>query len=149
MAIPVVINGVLIQNFPDEFAPLISILQRLQIAADDASVQTKVDDAVAALGAVVSPVASKAVAAGEVVLDGTNPTAVSTGLSAVDYAVVSIKASATPGDDPVLVTADYGGAVPDGEIAVYAWKTNGTDPTLVASTNNTATVSWMAYGDPA
>ena len=82
---------------------------------------------------------------GEVVLSGSNPTVVDTGMSRVLGATASIKASATPGDDPVLVTVDYSAAL-EGVLHIYAWKNNGTDPTLVASTNSTAVVAWVALG---
>lgn len=82
---------------------------------------------------------------GSVTLDGTNPTPVTTGLSKVLGGVVSLKQSTAPGDDPSWLSCDWSGT--DGTLNVYAWKnTGGTDPTLVASTNNTAVVSWIAYG---
>lgn len=82
---------------------------------------------------------------GEVTLSGSNPTVVDTGMSRVLGATASLKASVTPGDDPVLVTVDYSPAL-EGVLHIYAWKHNGTDPTLVASTNNSAIVSWLALG---
>jgi len=85
------------------------------------------------------------VAAGEVTLDGSNPTPVATGLSKVLAATVSLKQATAPGDDPSWLSVDYSGT--DGTLNVYAWKnTGGTDPTLVASTNSTAVVSWVAWG---
>lgn len=57
----------------------------------------------------------------------------------------TIKASSTPGDDPVVVTVDYTGN--DGNLDIYAWKTDGADPTLVASTNSSAVISWIAEGE--
>ena len=84
---------------------------------------------------------------GEVTLDGSNPTSVATGLTKVIAAAVTLKTAVAPGDDPSWLTADYGGAVPAGQLDVHAWKnTGGTDPTLIASTNNTAIVSWIAFG---
>lgn len=81
---------------------------------------------------------------GEVTLDGSNPTPVVTGLSKIDGAQVSLKSATTPGDDPSWLSVDYG---TDGTLNIYAWKnTGGTDPTLVASTNNTAVVCWTAQG---
>lgn len=80
---------------------------------------------------------------GTVTLDGSNPTPVTTGLTTVVTGLVSMKSTATPGDDPVYFTVDYSG----GTLNVYAWKnTTGTDPTLVASTNNTVTIDWVAVG---
>lgn len=82
---------------------------------------------------------------GTVTLDGGNPTTVATGLTIVTGAVVSLKAAATPGDDPSWLSHSYSGT--DGNLDIYAYKnTGGTDPTLVASTNNTATVDWVAFG---
>ena len=82
------------------------------------------------------------IASGTVTLDGTNPTPVTTGLTAVVSAVVSLKAAATPGDDPTSFSVGYSG----GTLNIYAYKVDGTDPTLIASTNNAATVDWIAVG---
>ena len=82
------------------------------------------------------------VKSGTVTLDGTNPTPVTTGLTTITTAVACIKAAATPGDDPVCITTDSTG----GTLTIYAWKNNGTDPTLVASTNSAATIDWIAVG---
>jgi hypothetical protein len=84
-----------------------------------------------------------AIASGTVTLDGTNPTDVVTGLTSIVGAAVSLKQATTPGDDPSWLSCDWSG----GTLSIYAWKnTGGTDPTLVASTNNTAVVTWMAQG---
>jgi len=82
---------------------------------------------------------------GEVTLGGSNPTVVDTGLTRVLGASACLKAAVTPGDDPVLVTVDYSPAL-EGVLHIYAWKHNGSDPTLTASTNNTAGVAWTAFG---
>lgn len=84
------------------------------------------------------------IARGTVTLDGTNPTGVDTGLAAIVCAVVTLKADATPGDDPTSFSVNY--APGDPILSIYAYKTNGTDPTLVDSTNNAATVNWIAIG---
>lgn len=86
--------------------------------------------------------ATGVVKSGTVTLDGTNPTPVTTGLTTVTSAVACIKSSTAPGDDPVAVTVTYSG----GTLNIYAWKTDGTDPTLIASTNSSATVDWIAVG---
>lgn len=90
-------------------------------------------------------------ARGEATLDGSNPTSVTiVGLGAIAAAHVSLKSASAPGDDPSWLSVDYGAAVPAGQLDIYAWKnTGGTDPTLVASTNASAVVSWIAIGDPA
>lgn len=85
------------------------------------------------------------IARGTATLDGSNPTTVATGLNTIVAAVVSLKAASTPGDDPSWVSASYSGS--DGNLDIYAYKnTGGTDPTLVASTNNSATFDWIAIG---
>lgn len=85
------------------------------------------------------------VARGEVTLDGTNPTPITTGLNTIVSASVSLKSSSAPGDDPSWASVDYTGS--DGTLNLYAWKnTGGTDPTLVASTNNSAVFCWIAVG---
>lgn len=80
---------------------------------------------------------------GEVTLDGTNPTPVTTGLDVIISATANQKTTSAPGDDPSAFTVDFTA----GALSIYAWKnTGGTDPTLVASTNNSAVVCWMAVG---
>jgi hypothetical protein len=81
-------------------------------------------------------------AQGEVALDGSNPTPVATGLTAITGAVVTLKGSGAPGDSTAVVTYDFTG----GTLNIYGWQnTSGTDPTLVASTG-TPTVGWLAWG---
>lgn len=83
------------------------------------------------------------VVGGTVTLDGSNPTPVVTGLTTIDSAQVSLKQTTAPGDDPSWLSCEWSG----GALDVYAWKnTGGTDPTLVASTNSSAVVSWTATG---
>ena len=87
----------------------------------------------------------KGVVAGKVQLDGGNPTPIdlSAYFTSVEAAVVSMDGSVAPADDPSLITHAISGTTVD----VYAWKnTGGTDPTLVASTNNSAVVGWIAVG---
>ena len=82
---------------------------------------------------------------GEVTLDGSNPTPVTTGLNTITSAQVTLKSASAPADDPSWVSCDYSGS--DGTLNVYAWKnTGGTDPTLVASTNSAAVFCWTATG---
>jgi hypothetical protein len=83
-------------------------------------------------------------AAGEVALDGSNPTTVATGLTALIGAVAVLKGTAAPGDSTSVLTVNFAGT--DGNLDIYGWKnTGGTDPTLVASTG-TETVEWIAWG---
>lgn len=101
-------------------------------------------------GTTMLPVAGVAsgykIARGEATLDGSNPTPIVTGLATVEACTATRKSATTPGDDPVAFTVDYGGGVTAGTVNLYAWKTDGTDPTLIASTNNSAVVSWIAIG---
>ena len=69
---------------------------------------------------------------GIMALDGSNPTAIVTGLRVIDAVSVILEGSATPGDGASVLTF----AVSGGTVNVYAWQnTTGTDPTLVASTD--------------
>jgi len=80
--------------------------------------------------------------AAPVALDGSNPTSVAHGLTSCLAAFAQLVGSAAPGDSTMLLTAVINGA----NIDVYAWKhTDGTDPTLVASTG-TETFNWFAIG---
>jgi predicted RecA/RadA family phage recombinase len=82
--------------------------------------------------------------AGEVALDGSNPTPVTTGLSVILAAVACLKGSTAPGDNTSVVTVDFTGS--DGTLNIYGWKnTSGNDPTLVASTG-TETVEYFVWG---
>ena len=82
---------------------------------------------------------------GNVTLDGANatPVALAAYMSSCTGGVVSIQGSATPGDDPSAVTCLASGTT----LNVYAWtNTSGTDPTLVASTDNARLIDFIAYG---
>jgi hypothetical protein len=103
----------------------------------------KIADAPTLTNAVVNASSSgQKMAFGEVVLDGSNPTPVTTGLTSITSACVSIKKNSALGDDPIQVSYDTSG----GTLNIYAHKTDGSDPTLVASTNSTVTIGWQAYG---
>ena len=83
---------------------------------------------------------------GTVTLDGTNPTPIqlSAYVSSVLMAQATMQGSTTPGDDPdgqptLVITGTL--------LDLYAWKnTSGTDPTLVASTDNARLFYWFAIG---
>lgn len=76
-------------------------------------------------------------------LDGSNPTPVTHRLNQIVALFVQQIGDTAPGDDPVYLTTKITSNVGN----VYAWKnTGGTDPTLVASTNNSATFFWVALG---
>lgn len=76
-------------------------------------------------------------------LDGTNPTPVTSGLTTVVASVANFTGSTAPALDPTVLTT----ANTDGTVNVYAWKVTGAgDTTLIASTNNARTFSWIAIG---
>ncbi len=79
---------------------------------------------------------------GEVALDGSNPTPVTTGLATITSVLLALKGTAAPGVGTTTLTYDY----TNGTLNIYAWKpTSSSNPTLVASTG-TETVSWMVTG---
>lgn len=95
-------------------------------------------------GGVAVPTAAGAlkIVAGEIALDGSNPTPIATGLTSIVAAVACLKGNAAPGDNTSVVTVDISG----GTVNLYGWKnTGGTDPTLVASTG-TETVEYIVIG---
>jgi hypothetical protein len=76
-------------------------------------------------------------------LDGSNPTPVTHRLNQVVGAFVQHISTTAPGVDPTKLTA----AISSNTLNVYAWKpTSTTDTTLIASTNNSATFFWLAWG---
>lgn len=81
---------------------------------------------------------------GVVTLDGSNPTdvALSAYFSAVDVGFANGTATSTPGDDYTAFSCAVSGTT----LNIYAWNTNGTDPTLTASTNNDQVVGFVAIG---
>ncbi len=85
-------------------------------------------------------------AVGVTTLSGTNPTDVNTGLGTVAGAVAVIQNASAP-NDPCQVTVDFGGGVTAGHLDLYAWKaTNSSTTTLIASTNSTVKIAWLAWG---
>ena len=83
------------------------------------------------------------IARGSITLDGSNPSSAATGLTTIVSCTASLNAAATPGDDPSWDSLNINGTSLD----LYAYKnTGGTDPTLVASTNNTAVFYWICVG---
>lgn len=79
---------------------------------------------------------------GETVLDGTNPTPITTPFSTVTGVKLTLEGSTAPG----LNTSTLTYAVSGGVVSVYAWKPTGAgDPTLEASTG-TETFSYQITG---
>lgn len=104
------------------------------------------DKTAALADAVESPVAGVAdgykIARGVGTLDGSNPTSVAHGLGTCVSVVATLKGTAAPGLNTSVITANINGA----NVDFYAWKpTNGTDPTLIASTG-TENFYWQAVG---
>lgn len=91
---------------------------------------------------VTAPAAGSKVAGGSIALDGTNPTAIVTGLATVTGFSATLQGSAAPGVGTIVLTH----AIASGTVSVYAWKVTATgDATLIASTG-TETISWVAFG---
>lgn len=95
--------------------------------------------------AVAGVAAGYKVARGVTALDGSNPTPVTTGLTTVVAATVSLEGTAAPGLGTCCLTiasTNYA----TGALAVYAWKPTGAgDCTLIASTG-TENFEWVAIG---
>lgn len=88
---------------------------------------------------------SYVVARGVTALDGSNPTPVTTGLTTVVAATLTLEYAVAPGVGTSLVTVASTNYA-TGALAVYAWKvTSNADPTLVASTG-TENFEWVAVG---
>lgn len=77
-----------------------------------------------------------------VTLDGTNPSSVAHGLTAVTACSEMNLRSTAPGDEVTAFTYVVNGA----NIDLYAWTTNGTDPTLIASTDANDVVKLICVG---
>jgi hypothetical protein len=82
------------------------------------------------------------VVSGEIDLDGSNPTTVTTGLSAIVSAGITLKQATAPGVGTSHFTYDTDGTT----LSIYAWKvTSNSNPTLVASAG-TETVGYVVVG---
>jgi hypothetical protein len=104
----------------------------------------KIDDAPTLTKAILGSAAGLKVDAGEVTLDGSNPTPVTvTGMTSISSVQLTIKSAAALGVDPTTVTYNTSGTT----LNIYAWKVTGTgDTTLIASTNSEIVIGWVAYG---
>lgn len=84
-------------------------------------------------------------AAGQITLDGSNPSSATTGLVTIVACQTTDNRATAPGDDPSWLT--IGTQATAGQLDVYAWKnTAGTDPTLVASTNASDVIDYICIG---
>ena len=80
---------------------------------------------------------------GETTLDGSNPTAVSTGRSTITGVTLTLASSSAPGVSTSILTYAVSGVT----LSIYAWKvTSSSDTTLVASTDSTSTVYYVVVG---
>jgi len=79
---------------------------------------------------------------GATALDGSNPTAVSTGLTTIVAFTATLQGASAPALSTSVLTVTVSG----GTASVYAWKPTGAgDTTLIASTG-TETFQWVAIG---
>jgi hypothetical protein len=84
-------------------------------------------------------------ARGVVVLDGTNPTPIATGLAAVVGASASLISTGHAAGDPITVTVGF--TTSTGNLDIHAWKFTSTAvTTLIASTSSGYSVAWVAAG---
>lgn len=89
-------------------------------------------------------VTSAGVASGSVMLDGANPTSVTTGLTTLLGCDVKLLRSTTPGLVSAVLTIQTTATA--GQLDIYAWDfTSSSNPTLVAGTTADA-VSWFCNG---
>ena len=80
---------------------------------------------------------------GEILLDASNPTPVTTPFKVITSAHVSLKTAVAPGVVTSVVTYSTTGGV----LNIYAWKVTGTtDTTLIASTEVADTVGYIVTG---
>ena len=90
----------------------------------------------------IGPSTNTVVVGGETTLDGSNPTAVSTGLSTITGVTLTISNGSAPGVGTSVLTYTVSG----GTLSIFAFKpTSSSNPTLVASTG-TETVSYPVVG---
>ena len=86
------------------------------------------------------------VRAGLVTLDGSNPTSVTTGLSALAGCSANLDIGTTPGLGPITLTIIRTAVA--GRLDIYAWNATSTsNPTLVASTSGLA-ATYVCVGTP-
>ena len=86
----------------------------------------------------------KVVVTGEIALDASNPTPITTTLKSITAAAVTLKGTAAPGVGTSILTYNINGNTLD----VYAWKvTSSAVTTLIASTG-TETISYVIVGEP-
>jgi hypothetical protein len=119
----------------------------INIGTYDSSNWLNIDGAVNAVSTlgVIGVAAGYKIARGTTALDGSNPTPVTTGLSTVVAATLTLHDAGAPGVGTCLIT-NLTTNWATGALAVDAWKpTSNSDPTLVAS-SGTETFSWIAVG---
>jgi hypothetical protein len=89
-----------------------------------------------------SGVAGVKIIGGEIALDGSNPTAVATGLTAITGASITLKDSAAPGAEPATFSYTSSG----GTLSIYAWKPTAAGDTALIASTATDTVGYVVTG---
>jgi hypothetical protein len=93
-----------------------------------------------------APVATGAgltITTGTITLDGSNPSTAAHGLTQIYSCAFTDRRSAAPGDEVMFFTYTTSPTL----INLYAWtNTSGTDPTLVASSDNNDVVDYLCIG---
>lgn len=86
----------------------------------------------------------KEVITGEIALDGSNPTSVTTALATIDGVYLTLKTDTALGVSTSVVTWEEGSSA--NVVDIYGWKpTSSADTTLIAS-DGTETVSYIIVG---
>lgn len=80
--------------------------------------------------------------AGEVALDGSNPTPIVTPFKTIYAVSVNLKGSAAPALTASTLTYDVSG----GTVNVYAWKPTGAGDTTLVTATDTDTISYVIVG---
>jgi hypothetical protein len=93
-------------------------------------------------GAVAGVASGYKLARGETALGGSNPTAVTTGLTSILACAATIKLASAPGVGTSLVT--YGSS--GGTMNVYGWKVTSSSVTTLVASTGTETVGWVCVG---
>lgn len=139
--------GVINANVAKEVALVANVAGLNALHNNEAKLDSLATNVTTLNAAVAGVAANYKAARGTATLDGANPTSINTGLTTVTGFTANLKTNAAPALDPTQLTVEFGSPVAAGFAEVYAWKvTSNTDPTLIASENNTVSISWTAFG---
>lgn len=84
----------------------------------------------------------KEVITGSTTLDGSNPTAVSTGFANIDHVSLQLMGSTAPGVSTSVLTFEVSGST----VNIYAWKPTGSGNATLIASDGTEDVSYTIVG---